>query len=146
MKHAKNRLAIIRYIHFVLTIVFISGCTHIGQSSDTPLLDTTWNLSELFNEKIQHSGSKIPHLRFEAERVSGNDGCNNFFGSYTMDEDSLKFGLLASTRMACPDMEGFDVIFNKMLSMTTRFRITGNRLDLFEDEKLLASFLAAVQI
>ena len=27
-------------------------------------------------------------------RVSGNDGCNNFFGSYTLDEDSLKFGLL----------------------------------------------------
>jgi heat shock protein HslJ len=145
MKHAKNRLAIIRYIHLVLTIVFISGCTHIGQSSDTPLLDTTWNLSELFNEKIQHSGSKIPHLRFEAERVSGNDGCNNFFGSYTLDEDSLRFGMLASTRMACPHIEGFEMIFNTMLSITTRYLINGNKLELFDNDKLIASFLAAEQ-
>ena len=134
------------YFHLIFAMILISGCSHTGQSGDTPFLDTTWNLSELFSEKTQYAGSQLPYLRFEPERVNGNDGCNNFFGSYTMDEDSLKFGLLASTRMACPDMEGFDVIFNKMLSMTTRFRITGNRLDLFEDEKLLASFLAAVQI
>ena len=130
-------------IYLVIAIVFISGCTHIGQSSDAPFLDTGWNLDELFNEKIQSSGSKIPHLRFEAERVSGNDGCNNFSGGYTKDEDSLKFGMLASTRMACPQIEGFEMIFNKMLSMTTRYRITGNKLELFANDKLLASFLAA---
>lgn len=145
MKHVKNRLTIIRYIYLILTLVFISGCTHNGQSSDTPLLDTTWNLSELFNEKIQYPGSTIPQLRFEAERVSGNDGCNNFFGGYTLGGNSLKFGMLGSTRMACPHIEGFEMIFNKMLSMTTRYQITGNRLDLFEDDKLLASFIAAEQ-
>jgi len=145
MKHLKNRLAIIRYIHLVLTIVFISGCTHIGHSSDTPLLDTTWNLSELFNEKIQYSGSKIPHLRFEEERVSGNDGCNNFFGGYTLDGNSLKFGMLGSTRMACPHIEGFEMIFNTMLSITTRYLINGNKLELFDNDKPIASFLAAEQ-
>lgn len=143
MKHVKNRLSIIRYIYLVLTIVFISGCTHNGQSGDTPLFDTTWNLSELFNEKIQYSGSETPHLRFEAERVSGNDGCNNFFGSYTLDEDSLKFGMLGSTRMACPHIEGFEMIFNTMLSITTRYQINGNKLELFDNDKLIASFLAA---
>jgi len=53
--------------------------------------------------------------------------------------------MLGSTRMACPHIEGFELIFNKMLSMTTRYQITGNRLDLFEDDKLLASFIAAEQ-
>jgi heat shock protein HslJ len=124
-------------------MIFISGCSHTGQSGNTSFLDTTWNLSELFSEKIQYAGSQIPYLRFEPERVNGNDGCNNFFGGYTLNKDNLKFGLLASTRMACPDMEGFEVIFNKMLSMTTRFRISGNKLELYENEKLLASFLAA---
>ncbi len=96
-------------------MIFISGCTHSGQSNDTPFLDTSWNLVELFSEKIQYAGSQIPHLRFEAERVSGNDGCNNFFGGYTLDKNSLKFGLLGSTRMACPQIEGFELVFNKML-------------------------------
>ena len=135
----------LRYIYHILMIVFISGCTHNGQSNNTPFLNTTWNLSELFNEEIQYSGSAVPHLRFEAERVSGNDGCNHFFGSYTLDENSLKFGRLASTRMACPHIEGFELIFNKMLSMTTRFRISGSTLELFENDKLLASFIAAEQ-
>jgi len=134
-----------KYAYLIFAIVFISGCTHTGQSGNAPFLDTSWNLIELFSEKIQYSGSKTPHLRFEAERVSGNDGCNNFFGGYTLDENSLKFGLLGSTRMACPHIEGFEIAFNKMLSMTTRYRITGNRLDLFADEKIIASFLAAEQ-
>ena len=129
--------------YLLIAIVFISGCTHTEQSNNMPFLDTSWNLVELFSEKIQNAGSKIPQLRFEAERVTGNNGCNNFFGAYAQDDDSLKFGLLGSTRMACPQTEGFELLFNKMLSMTTRYRITGNRLDLFEDETLIASFVAA---
>lgn len=130
-------------IYLIFTIALITGCTHVGQSGDANLLDTNWNLDQLFNEKIEYSGSKIPHLRFEAERVSGNNGCNNFSGGYTLEDNNLSFGILASTRMACPQIEGFEMIFNTMLSLTTRYRITGNRLDLFENEKLLASFIAA---
>ena len=132
-----------KYIYLFVVMIFVSACTHTVEPGDRSFLGTTWNLSELFSENIQYAGSQVPHLRFETERVSGNDGCNNFFGSYALDEDSLKFGLLASTRMACPDIEGFELIFNKMLSMTTRFRITGNKLQLFENDKLIASFLAA---
>ena len=126
-------------------MIFISGCSHTGQSGDTSFLETRWNLTELFSENIRYSDSQIPYVRFEAERVNGNDGCNNFFGAYTREEDKLKFGLLGSTRMACPQIVGFELAFNKMLSMTTRYRINGNRLDLYADEKLIASFLAAQQ-
>ena len=35
--------------------------------------------------------------------------------------------------------------FNKMLAMTTRYRITGDTLELFADDKLLASFIAVEQ-
>ena len=64
-------------------------------------------------------------------------------GGYTLDGNSLKFGMLGSTRMACPQIKDFDLEFNKMISATTRFRITGNKLELFENDKLLASFVAA---
>lgn len=132
-----------KYLYLIAAMILASGCTDTGQTSHVPLLGTTWNLAELDNSKIQHPGPQIPHLRFEAEKVTGNDGCNNFFGGYTLDGNNLKFGMLGSTRMACPHIEGFEMIFNKMLSMTTRYRITGNRLDLFEDEKLIASFITA---
>lgn len=130
----------------LLTIVILmSGCSDNSESADKPLLDTTWNLTELFVGDISYTGSKAPHLRFESERATGNDGCNNFFGPYKQSGDSLSFGLLASTRMACPQIEGFDMAFNKMLAMTTRYRITGDTLELFAGDKLLASFVAAGQ-
>jgi heat shock protein HslJ len=132
-----------KYFYGVAALLLVLGCADTKHASQAPFLGTTWNQAELNNEKIQHPGPQVPHLHFEAEKVTGNDGCNNFFGGYTLDGNSLKFGMLGSTRMACPHIEGFEMIFNKMLSMTTRFRISGNRLDLYADEKLLASFIAA---
>lgn len=42
-------------------------------------------------------------IRFEVEgRVVGNAGCNSFQGTYHLDESSIAFGPLATTRMMCP--------------------------------------------
>ena len=132
-----------KFIHAMAIPVLLSGCTHSGDATDPPFLETTWNLTELYSENIRYSGSQVPHLRFEADRVTGHDGCNNFFGPYKLSDDKLSFGLLASTRMACPQINGFDLVFHKTLLTTRRFRIDGSRLDLFAGDELLASFAAA---
>ena len=134
-----------KYFYSVAALLLVLGCADTEQTSQAPLLGITWNLAEMNNEKIQHPGPQIPHLRFEAEKVTGNDGCNNFFGGYTLDGNSLKFGMLGSTRMACPQIKDFDMEFNKMISATTRYRVSSNKLELFENDELLASFLAAEQ-
>jgi heat shock protein HslJ len=131
-----------RWIYLLICPIILPACTSGVVSSDKPLLETTWNLAQLYSEEISYSGSKAPHLRFEAERVSGNDGCNNIFGPYKHMEDHLSFGLLASTRMACPQIEGFDMMFHKTLTMVSRYRIKGDRLELYADDKLVASFVA----
>ena len=132
-------------IYSIATLLLVLGCADTGQDSHKPFLSTTWNLVEMNNREIQHPGPQIPHMHFEEEKVTGNDGCNNFFGGYTLDGNSLKFGMLASTRMACPQINDFDIEFNKVISMTTSYRISGNKLELFENDKLLASFLATKQ-
>jgi heat shock protein HslJ len=135
----------IKYIYSLVAILLVAGCTDSGQSRHTPLPGTTWNLVELNNSKIEHPGPQVPHLRFETDKVTGNDGCNNFFGAYTLDGNKLKFGMLASTRMACPQINDLDIEFNKVITMTSSYRISGDRLELFEEDKLLASFIAAEQ-
>jgi heat shock protein HslJ len=65
-----------KYLYLIAAMILVSGCTDTDQSSHTPLLGTTWNLAELNNRKINHPGPQIPQLRFEAEKVTGNDGCN----------------------------------------------------------------------
>jgi heat shock protein HslJ len=134
-----------KYIYSLAAIILVAGCTDSGQSGHTPLLGTTWNLVELNNSKIEHPGPQVPHLRFETDKLTGNDGCNNFFGAYTLDGNKLKFGMLASTRMACPQINELDIEFNKVISITSSYTISSDKLELFEEDKLLASFLAAEQ-
>jgi len=46
-------------------------------------------------------------IRFQAgDKVAGNDGCNQFAGSYSRAGSQLSFGLLAGTQMACPGTAG----------------------------------------
>jgi heat shock protein HslJ len=123
----------------------IAACSYTEQRADYPLLDITWNLVKLEGEKIDHDGPRIPHIRFETDKASGFDGCNNFFGNYTVAGNKLSFGPLASTRMACPQIKEIDMEFNRMLSATTRYRISANSMELYQDDRLLGSFLAAEQ-
>ena len=134
-----------RYVFLIIAMIAITGCSPNGQSDGASLLDTHWNLVELDGVNVQHTGPQVPHLRFEADGVSGNDGCNNFFGAYTLDQNKLAFGLMAGTRMACPQIDNLDLRFNAMLSSTSRYQISGNRLQLLAEDRLLASFLAAEQ-
>jgi len=134
------------YLNLIVATLFaISGCTTMQDDDHLPFLDTTWNLVEIGNRPIQHPGPRIPHMRFETDKVTGFDGCNNFFGEYTLDDNKLTFGLLAATRMACPHINDFDMHFNKMLSMTSGYRINGNRLELLAEDRPLAGFIAAEQ-
>ncbi len=132
-----------KFVCFMSLVMLFAGCTDSGSTVDRPLLETTWKLTVMPSQDIRYSGSQEPHLQFEAERVTGNDGCNNFFGPYKLKDDTLAFGLLASTRMACADIDNFDIAFNSMLLKTTHYRISGDKLELYAGDKLLAIFLAA---
>ena len=44
----------------------------------------------------------LASLVMEDGNAGGNSGCNSWFGDYTLEGDSLTFGPLGSTMMACP--------------------------------------------
>jgi heat shock protein HslJ len=57
---------------------------------------------------VEGAGITIPDdvtmtLQFEGDSASGSGGCNRFTGTYEEDRNSISFGPLASTRMACPE-------------------------------------------
>ena len=43
----------------------------------------------------------VPVLDLEEAQVTGSGGCNRLVASFALDEDELRFGALATTRMAC---------------------------------------------
>ena len=72
-------------------------------------------------------------LSFSREgRVSGNGGCNNFFGIFNAKPNGeLSIGRVSSTRKLCPDASELEARFFENLEGISGFVIEGRRLRLF---------------
>ena len=78
-----------------------------------------WRVLAIGEESVQEATK--PTLTFDAEgKVSGLGGCNRFFGSVEFGEETLKFGPLGATRMACG--ETVDTQERKLLMALERVR------------------------
>ena len=67
-------------------------------SCSTPAADVTGTWGE------ESDGQ--PHLVLEeGGMLSGTDGCNRLSGSWEQDGDMITFGEVATTMMACPDVD-----------------------------------------
>ena len=62
----------------------------------------------------------------EDGKVTGTTDCNNFFGSYTVQDNLISFGDLASTKMYCEGSQESD--FLRYLGEVQSFLIVGNQL------------------
>lgn len=74
-------------------------------------------------------------IAFKTEgEVNGNGGCNNFFGSYTQDGNSITFGPLASTKKACQGKMKAEAQFLSSIQKARAFDATHLEM-VFKDEK-----------
>ena len=107
----------------------------------TGLTGSSWVLESLYGQPPVADTTVT--LSFEANRVSGSDGCNRLMGSYTLDSFNITFGPLAGTMMACPGpiMEQADK-FRQALSNAKSFQAAEGRLTLLDAEgKAIATFV-----
>jgi copper homeostasis protein (lipoprotein) len=118
-------------------------------SDHASLTNTFWKLLELNGESTTTAeGAREIHLILasasgqEGARVHGHAGCNNFFGSFHADEESLTFSALGSTMMACPEGMDTEQAFMQALGEVDRASVSGQFLELFSGDILLARFEA----
>ena len=76
--------------------------------------------------------------------VSGNAGCNDYTGSYTVDGDKLTIGPLAVTRKACgPAETAVETVFLTAMGRVTSYTVSGDSLELkTADAKVGLTFAA----
>lgn len=70
-------------------------------------IDGNWTILEVGGEKVVDV-EKTPEITFDTKenRVNGNAGCNNFFGSFTYVDGKLTFeDNMGATRMMCKNMK-----------------------------------------
>lgn len=98
------------------------------------LTETYWKLIELNGNPVPPppEGAREIHivLRNDESRVTGFAGCNAMTGTYIVQEGQrLKFSRIASTLMACEQME-IEKAFGEMLERVDSYSIKGDNLSL----------------
>jgi heat shock protein HslJ len=111
-----------------------AGCCRLSGApiAAATLENATWRLTGLPGQTLPaEQGRDAVTVTFEAGRVHGFSGCNQFMGSYTLEGKRLVLGTLGGTMMACPEpamsMEGH---FLKSFSGALTIAVAGNDLTL----------------
>ena len=109
------------------------------------LFDITWNLVELNVQAAPTGAGGRPAtllLDQGEQRASGFAGCNRMSGSFTHSADSISFGPLAMTRMACTEGMELEQQYAEALERVRTLRLTAAGLELMSDSGTVARFSA----
>ncbi|MEZ4771013.1 MAG: META domain-containing protein [Caldilineales bacterium] len=116
-----------------------------------PLEGTTWQLIAYLDSA---GNLTLPYRESPATltmadgQAGGNTGCNNYFGSYTLDGDSLTFGPMGATMMACPEPQSMqEQAYLAGLENVASYAIVGNQLHLLNaDGEIIMAFEPQVSV
>jgi len=138
----KGRLA----FTFLILVVCVAAAWASDEAIGQPLENTYWKLVELNGKAVAAaSRRREPHLLLNSEGkiLQGSGGCNTMRGGYQLDGARLRFTQIVTTRMACPDpYMSQESEFLKALEAANSFKLSGDKLELYDDGKLLARFEA----
>jgi heat shock protein HslJ len=94
---------------------------------------------ELKGVPVQQSGGRRDaHIIFDVaeKRFSGNGGCNQLSGNYTVDKREIRFTDVTSTKMSCNDIN-FETAFLNELARVDRYEMNDNDLRLKRKQETL---------
>jgi heat shock protein HslJ len=113
-----------------LLVTAVAACAFSGGEGALNLDGSEWVLVQIDGEAVL-PGSETT-LIFEIDRIHGSGGCNNYFASYTLGEDSdIEFGPAGSTMMFCSEPEGVmdqEFSFLQALAEVSRVSTDGDQL------------------
>ncbi|AXK48060.1 hypothetical protein CRU87_01870 [Aliarcobacter trophiarum LMG 25534] len=118
----------------VFVAVFFGACSLKSgdDMKNSSLENSKWELISL-NQKEIKKLEKVANINFEKDRVFGNLGCNNFFGAYKLNKDSLEIGQVGSNMMMCIDMS-VENEFSKVLQNVKTYKIDNSSLIFFDKD------------
>ena len=98
-----------------------------------------WTLTVLNGEKID--AERPPTMQFSHGKLSVFGGINRLTGSYALVRNAVTIGDLASTKMAGPpELMELEHNFARTLRAVETFQVSGNKLTLSTDGKVVAVF------
>ncbi len=126
---------------FLVALLIATSCATMKKTKAPSITEVKWVLETLYGEKVNYGAEqKAAFMELKENKVTGYGGCNRFFGGYEMDGTLLDFGMLGSTKMACPNSSELESEFLKALDETKSFALEDGQLSLKDGDKTIASF------
>jgi heat shock protein HslJ len=109
----------------------VSGPKNIPTDPMALLSGTSWQLGKIGDQPVLEDTQ--PTLQFaQGGQVSGSGSCNRFSGTVKLSGETITFGPLAATRMACADpINAQETQYFYALSTAQRFVLQGNSLQIY---------------
>jgi heat shock protein HslJ len=125
-------------ILFGIAFVLFVACS---ASKETTLPTGEWMLKTLPGEDLSILNKPIT-LKFDSvnTKAAGFAGCNQYFSSYSINQSSIEFSNVGSTKMFCEQTMGLENKFLEALSKSNAFKVNGNKLQLLQDDLVLLEF------
>lgn len=115
-----------------VALLVVTACGGGTASVVVPLPGTSWVLEDIEGAPVVERGRATLELA-ESGRAAGNGSCNRFSGTAAIAGDSLSFGPLMSTKMACIE-EGLtnqETRYLEALGTARRYAIAGDTLRIY---------------
>jgi putative lipoprotein len=118
-----------------------------ARPANPTLAETSWTLIDIGGQPAVVGSDQKPAyllLQTDGKKLAGSSGCNQVFGTYTLDGSRLRLNPAGLSMMMCPDtLMKQEKAFVAALKATTGYRIVGDRLELRDGDRVLARFRAA---
>lgn len=135
----------IQTVFFTLFLFVVAACgSKKENTSSNQLYGATWELEFMSGPRIAFEGlfpDKKPQITFDnsTHQVTGNNGCNGYTATYTLDGGSITFGEPGpSTMMYCGEGEKHFLTMMKKINAYS-FHSDG-KLNLMIDEVLMMRY------
>ncbi len=108
----------------ILTAASLAACAQMQPA----LVPSDWQVTMLDGRALTEEDRVT--IQFAEGRVSGLSGCNRYTGPVTLgEENAIEFGLLATTRMACPgDASEIEAAFVRQMGRIDSYRFERGNL------------------
>ena len=116
--------------NFLLLIIIAGYSCSPKLSPDATWARQRWVVTEMKGVPVQQSGGRRDaFLNFNTTEKSftGNGGCNQINGIYTVEKNEIHFGEVINTKMSCEDI-AFENTFLDLLQKVDRFEQEDDRL------------------
>lgn len=132
---------------FVTVLIFIfalliPGCSSVSDmdSSKTPE-SSSWLLKSMSGVTVVLTPGNNITLEFDKNThgISGFGGCNRFFGTYAINGDSVFFGAIGSTEMACDNLKT-ETDYYALLKKAETYKIKSGKLTLYSGGSAIMIF------